>query len=153
LGHSNPIAFVQENKKLLFGMLDILLGITPDNPGFFPKTAGKSKRRSRHYRRRKGIFGHALSLIEVTKDHQKGHLHWHLTLNAGLSSYALQRFANLPELCQRIAEVLDSACKSEVTPQVHIASLVCHLVVQNHKHCSGNCMSLFPIHVQPKTLS
>ena len=134
LGHSNPIAFVQENKKLLFDILDILLGITPDNSGFFPKTAGRSKRRSRYYRRRKGIFGHVLSLIGVTEDHQKGHLHWHLTVNAGLSSYALQRFANLPELCQRIAEVLDLAYKSELTPQAHVASLVRRLVVQKRKH-------------------
>jgi len=134
LGHSNPVAFVSENKRLLYDILDILIGITPDNAGFYPRKEGESKRKSRHYRRKKGIFGHCLTLIGVTEDHAKGHLHWHLMVNAGINSYALQRFANIPVLCQRISEVLNSMYSSELSTEAQVASIVRRLVIKKRKH-------------------
>ncbi|CAB9525572.1 expressed unknown protein [Seminavis robusta] len=43
-------------------------------------------------------FGLTCTCIGVTEDHQKGHLHFHITINRHIPGYALQQFANLPEI-------------------------------------------------------
>ena len=43
LGHSNPVAFVSENKRLLRDILDILIGLTPNNSGFYPRSVSKAR--------------------------------------------------------------------------------------------------------------
>ena len=133
LGNANPIAFVYENKRLLFDILDILFGLTPANAGFFSKAAGSSRRRTHYYRKWKGIFGHALSGIGVTEDHARGSLHWHLILMQGICAYAKQRFANLPELCATMSEVLNQVHQSELSAETHAATILRRLIIKKRK--------------------
>ena len=125
-GKNNPVAFVSENKKMLQAIIDILVGLTPEGSGFRASEEGKSERRSKYYKEEalKGVLGHALTLIGVTEDHQRGHLHWHFILNAGISSYALERFSNISEICERVSKALDRIYTTEVDPEYHSAVAV-----------------------------
>ena len=124
LAAENPIAFVQENKSVLNDLLSILIGLPPDGKGFYSKLQGCSRRRTKYYKENKGVFGHVLSLLGVTEDHAKGHLHWHLTVNSGISSFALQRFANLEKVCQSINDVLNSMYVSQLDRDVCIGTIL-----------------------------
>ena len=122
MAKDNPVAFVQENKKLLFDVMDIILGLKLENKGFYSRSEGRSARKTRYYRTTKGAMGYSLGgTIGVTEDHHKGHLHFHITVNAGISAHALQRFACLPDLCSKISAALDSVYKSELQPGTHAA--------------------------------
>ena len=50
MARSNPVAFVHENKRLLFDVLDILFGLKVENKGFYAKGEGPSRRKTRYYR-------------------------------------------------------------------------------------------------------
>ena len=132
LASDNPIAFVTENKSILDDILSILIGATADIPEFYSKTEGTSVRRTRYFKNVKGILGFALAFIGVTEDHAKGHLHWHLTVNAGLTAYALQRFANLKELCEKISKVLSTIYATELVPAAAAATILRNTVLTNH---------------------
>ena len=121
---ANPVAFVAENKRLLRCILTYLLGVSPEARGFYSKLEGPSARKTHFYRTRKGVLGHLLYCCGVTEDHSRGTLHWHLNLAAGPSAFAMQRFAHLPEMCDSLSRVLDLAYKSEVTPVLHVGTLV-----------------------------
>ena len=116
LSAENPVAFVLENKMMLNDILGILIGLPPDIPEYYSQFQSVSSRKTRYYKRRKGIFGHPLSLVGVTEDHHRGHLHWHLAINAGIPVQVLQKFANIPKLCDKISEVLDQtfSCNVEI---------------------------------------
>jgi hypothetical protein len=116
LGQNNPVAFVTENKRLLFHLLDILVGLKPEGAGYFAKSQGSSSRRTLYYKEsiEKGLFGVALSFLGVTEAHKRGHLHFHFTVNAGISAYAMQQFANLPELHAKMTDTLNRVFKSEL---------------------------------------
>ena len=135
LAKDNPIAFVSENKRILFHILDILVGLKPETSGYYRKSSGASSRRSRYYSesKEKGILGHSLALIGVTEDHKRGHLHWHFTINGGISAYAMERFANLPELCEKISTALDQVYTSELDPDTHVATALRRFVNDNRK--------------------
>ena len=124
LGADNPIAFVHENKTLLNDILSILLGLPIDGKEYFRKTQGNYRRKTRYFKFRKGVLGYMLSLLGVTEDHAKGHLHWHLTCTAGLPPRVLQRFANLKALCATISKVLNSMYLSKLQPDVCAGTIV-----------------------------
>jgi len=130
----NPMSFVEENKKMLFDILAILFGLTPEDKGFFSKTSGHSTRKTRHYRYQKGVIGYSLCATGAIEDHSKGHLHTHLIINGGLSTYALQRFCTLPELCKKMSDVIDSVVKSQLDNAAQVATLVRRVVVKKRHH-------------------
>jgi len=132
LATSNPVAFVMENRRLLYDVLNILLKMPVEDEGFYSKIEGCSERRTRYFKQRKGLLGHMLGGQGVTEDNSRGALHWHLVLAAGISPYVLQRFANMDEICKAISEVLDTMYKSSVTSNVHVASMV-RRVLQKHR--------------------
>ena len=82
LGYSDQVAFVSENKRLLFEILDILdislESIQTIQISVPERKENQDKEVTHHYWRRKGILGCSLHLIAVTENHAKGHLHWHL---------------------------------------------------------------------------
>ena len=120
----NPVAFVQENKRLLNDVLSCLLGLDPEDAAFFHTSESRSKRATKYYKTRKGIFGHALYAIGVTEDHSRGTLHWHLTLQAGLPPYVLQRFANISDICQRISDTLDKMYVSRLPRPILLGNMI-----------------------------
>ena len=124
LATENPVAFVEENKAILYDVMTILIGLPLENAEYYSKTDGEATRKTRYYRHRKGIFGYALSALGVTEDHQRGHLHWHLTINAGIPAFVLQRYANLEHVCNTISVVLDKMYLSKVTVQASLANTI-----------------------------
>lgn len=124
MAKNDPVAFVNENKRLLYQILHLLIGLKPVGNGYRNKTSGKSVHRSTYYKesQKKGFLGHALTLLGVTEDHQRGHLHWHFTINAGLSGHALSRFANIPKVCDEISAALDRMCMAKLDPEQHTAA-------------------------------
>jgi AAA domain len=120
----NPVAFVVENKQLLSDVLTLLIGLSPENVGFFSQYDATARRKTRYFKAFKGIYGHPLFANGVTEGHQKGTLHWHLDFSAGLSPYVLQRFSNLPGLCATISNLLDRWYCSSLPENTHIAYLV-----------------------------
>ena len=65
LAAENPVAFVEENKILLYDLLTTLLGLPPDCEGFYSKTEAESVRRTQFYREHKGVFGHIVQRHDV----------------------------------------------------------------------------------------
>ena len=124
LAMNNPVAFVLENKILLNDILSTLIGLDPEDHAFYGKNEGTSTRKTYYYKARKGIFGHPLYAIGVTEDHSRGTLHWHISILAGLTPYALQRFSNLDGVCQQLSKVLDSMYTSRLDEKVHIGHLI-----------------------------
>ena len=126
LAKNNPIAFVTENKKMLYQIVNILIGLTPSGSGYRRSVEGTTCQRSQYYMElgHKGIFGHALTLIGVTEDHQRGHLHWHFTVNAGLTGDLLQKFSKMPEVCAEISKTLDRIYTTEINEEMHTAVAV-----------------------------
>ena len=118
----NPVSYVTESKAMINDFCSLLLGIPPE--GFFAMTDSQSRRRTRYYKTRKGILGHALAYIGVVEDHAKGTLHYHLLFFGGLSPYLLQRFAGMKNICGAISEVLDTMYKSTLPSRVHLGVLV-----------------------------
>ena len=148
LAKDNPVSFVSENKRMLFDILDILIGLKPEGSGHFSLSAGSSKQKTTHCGEssRKGVFGHAFNFIGVTEDHKRGHLHWHLTLNAGVPASALQQFANLPELCDETSKALDSVCCSELSNAAHISSCMRRVMLKNRHNWEVNAPVLESLH-------
>lgn len=132
LAMRNPVAFVQENKTLLSDILSILLGFSIEDEAFFGRNEGESTRVTNYYKSKKGIFGHPLYAIGVTEDHHRGTLHWHVSLLAGVSPYALQQFSDLEGVCDAISDVLDSMYTSEVPENAHIGNLL-RQALKHHK--------------------
>ena len=116
LAAENPVAFVMENKMILNDIMGILLGMSPDIPEYYSQYQSSSSRKTRYYRNKKGVFGYPLSLVGVTEDHSRGHLHWHFAINSGVPVQVLQRFANLKPICDKISYVLDKmyCCDVEI---------------------------------------
>jgi hypothetical protein len=120
----NPVAFVLEYKVLLNDIICILLKSSIEDKGFFSRTSSTSSRRTLYYKLKKGIFGHTFAVSGVTEAHERGTLHWHFTLHAGLSPYVLQRFAHLQEMCDEISKVLDDMYVSHVPPDLQAGGLL-----------------------------
>ena len=120
----NPVAFVQEQKSLISDMLSILLGVKIEGKGHYSRSESSSSRKTQHHKLRKGVFGHTFAAPGVTEAHEKGTLHWHFTVFAGLSPVTLQRFAHLPQMCDVTSEVLDSMCVSQLPPDTQAAGIL-----------------------------
>jgi hypothetical protein len=120
----NPVAFVMENKQMLFDIITILIGVSIESKGFYARTSGVTSRRTRYYRSHKGLFGYPLCLTGVTEGHNRGTLHWHFNVNAGLCPQLLQTFSSLPEICSQISAVLDKIVRCELPPSVHASVLL-----------------------------
>ncbi|CAB9503076.1 Inherit from KOG: DNA helicase [Seminavis robusta] len=123
LATENPVASVQEHRALLYHILNILLKLPIEHEGYYGSMEGLSKRRTRYYKQRKGIFGYSLGACGVTEAHQKGTLHWHITLFAGLSPYVLQRFAHMQKICDEISVALDDMYQSHLPARIHIGGI------------------------------
>ena len=120
----NPVAFVQEYKVLLNDIFTILFGATIEDPGFYSRFDSSSKHRSYYFKIRKGIFGHCFCVSGVTEAHEKGTLHWHFTIHAGISPYVLQTFAHLPDICNEISLVIDSMYMSSLPADIQAGGLL-----------------------------
>jgi hypothetical protein len=107
LANSKPVAFVQECKHLIADVLSILLRVKVEDSGYYSRFDGQSSRKTQYYKTKKGIFGHTFAVAGVMEAHEKGTLHWHFTIYAGLSPYILQCFAHLQDICDKISSVLD----------------------------------------------
>lgn len=140
LAMQNPVAYVQENKTLLWDILSLLIGFNIEDSSYFSKTEGTSNRGTTYYKSKKGIFGHPLYAIGVTENHSRGHLHWHISLLAGIPPDVLQRFANLSGICDSISKVLDQMYQSEVPVEGHVGRIVKDVIkdFKNDKERSVN---------------
>ena len=132
LAMTNPVAYVQENKDLLHDIMNILLGLTLEDQHSYTTNDTTSTRSTAYYKRRKGLFGHPLYGIGVTEDHARGTLHYHITFSAGISPYALQKFANVKQLCETISTVLDTMYSSEIDMHVH-AGVIVRQYIRSHQ--------------------
>ena len=125
---NNPVAFVMENKKLLFHIFQNLFGLTLEGSGFYSQVAGSTQRKTRFFKSKKGIMGYATNAYGVTESHSRGTLHWHILVNTGLSPELLERFAHNPGLCSEIAGVIDSMYQSELPMNVNAHSILKNLL-------------------------
>lgn len=128
LSISNPASFVAELKILLFDVMHLLLGVRPENPGFYGRRFGNSSRKTEYFRSRKGTFGYTLNAAGVTEATRRGYLHWHINVTAGPSSYLMQRMSFIPDVCEKISRVLDNMYRSKVPKGIHVGNLVSHIV-------------------------
>ena len=124
MANGNPVAFVQEYKHLISDVLAILLRLNIEEKGYYSRFDSESCRKTTYYKTRKGIFGHALAAGGVVENHEKGTLHEHFTIYAGLSPYVLQRFAHLQDICDDISDVLDTMYTSELPANILAGGLV-----------------------------
>ena len=118
---ANPFACVDENKRLLADVCNILFGIPLEQ--FFGRD-NTSRRKTWCFTCNKGILGHAQAIIGVMEDHARGTLHFHLIFIGGLSPHVLKEYAMIPELCAAIASVLDSQYKSHFPQHPMLVKLV-----------------------------
>ena len=118
----DPVTFVEETKQMLNDVCSILLGIPPEE--FFSKLDSDSRRKTKYFKCNKGVFGHCLAYIGITEDHKKGTLHFHILIFGGIPSYAMQRFASMPDICAEISKVLDTMFNSEIPSKHHLPALI-----------------------------
>ena len=129
---SNPVAYVQESKAMIQDVLTLLIGYPPEH--FPSQYDGVSVKKTRYFKARgKGVFGHTLAYFGMIEDHQKGTLHYHILLYGSLSPYLLHRFANIPQICDKISMALDSMFKAKLP----IKKQVRHLIPKVFRECSG----------------
>ena len=127
----NPVAYVTACKELLHDVLSLLIGLPPNN---FDRGCGRkttSVRKTKYYRQRlKGIFGRVFAIYGVTEEHAKGTLHNHFAIYGGLLPRILQRYCAFQEVCDAIAEVLDSMYSATLPGDVHHPSIVKDVLVE-----------------------
>ena len=119
---NNPVAFVSESKAMIYDVLALLLGISPED--VFGETEGDSRRTTRYFKVNKGVNGHCQAILGVVEDHAKGTLHYHLLFFGGLSPYLLQRFCRMETVCKQIASVLDHMYRSHIPAEEHFPYLL-----------------------------
>jgi hypothetical protein len=142
-GINNPVAYVQECKKLMSDVCRILFGLAPEH--FFEATSGTSTRKTWCYTCNKGILGYCFTIIGVMEEHAKGTLHFHLIIWAGISPYALQELAGIPELCVAIARVLDTQYRQSLPTMPLLTRLIKERVQFKVKAQSAHGSSLSTI--------
>ena len=153
----DPITFVEETKQMLNDVCSILLGIPPED--YYAALESKSRRKTRYFKCNKGVFGNCLAYVGVTEDHKKvrimpvllspplwttsphqhvllafqqGTLHFHFLIFGGISSYAMQRFAAMSDVCAEISKVLDSMFNSSIPSSHHLPALI-HKLAEERK--------------------
>ena len=113
---ANSVATAREYMKLIDNILYILFGglMTEDK-----------KKKTRYFRQQnRGIFGHLMAGLGVNEVQARGALHMHFILFGGLTPDLLQRAADLPNICKKVAKALDTMFRAEIDRQYHIANLI-----------------------------
>lgn len=134
----NPAAFVVELKMLLSDIVILLLGSSIEHPGFYAKKFGKTVRKTKYYKARKGVMGHNLGHNSVGEASDRGYIHWHINLTSGISARLLQRMSDLPEICNKISCVLDRFYRSELPRAIHAGELVKKAISDNQARWGVN---------------
>jgi hypothetical protein len=118
---SNPIAYVEECKQMVADVCAILFGIPLEH--FFAR-GNPTLRKTKCYTCYKGILGHPFALMGVMEAHARGTLHFHLIFFGGISPFAMQQFANIPELCEAIVHVIDKQYKGTLPAKTLLSRIV-----------------------------
>jgi len=118
----NPVAYVDECKRLIADVCSILFGMPLEH--FFSREGSDSMRKTWSYTCFKGILGHCQALIGVMEDHARGTLHFHTLFIGGLSPFALQKYATTPDLCAAMAKVIDAQQTAEFPAKALLAKIV-----------------------------
>ena len=110
------MAHVEETKKIVSVMCEVSLGIPVEN--LFERHCGNARRTTQCFCHDKGILGHATASLMAVEDHQKGTLHVHISFFGGLTPFALQAHAGVPDLIVAMAGVLDRQFLSKLPSAV-----------------------------------
>jgi hypothetical protein len=129
---NNPVGAACVYKQLVIDVLKILVG---KKPGFGQKTGTTRKTDSSPFEGSKeklgAIIGAPVAYLGVTETTGGGSLHFHMVLWGGLSPDILELVADLPELCDHVASVLDSTYCATLPRAVHVRDLVAKDLKQN----------------------
>ena len=118
---SNPVAYVEECKQVVADVCGILFGIPLEH--FFSRGI-PTLRKTKCYTCYKGILGHPFAVMGVMEAHAKGTLHFHLIFFGGISPFAMQQFANIPQLCEAIVHILDKQYKGTLPATTLLTKMV-----------------------------
>ena len=65
-----------------------------------------------------------MGILWQDQDYGSGSLHFHVVGWAGISPELLESVADIPELCKKVASVLDSQYNASLDRRVHVEDLV-----------------------------
>ena len=128
----NPIGAAFVYKSLVNDVLSILAGRKPAL-GQNELSRKKTEFTSWDHENIGVIVGTTLAYIGVTETTGRGSLHFHVVLWGGLSPELLEMVSDVPELCERIGDVLNSCYSAEMPRDVHVRDLVSRELKQSSK--------------------
>ena len=88
----------------------------------------KTKKTTVMGKRSVGLYGRVAAFMSTIEDNKKGWLHAHELECAGLPSWALQTLANVPELANELASIVDVWVTAELSGAVHLQSILRRLL-------------------------
>lgn len=114
----NPVGAAIAYKEVVCDIMAILFGIKPSNH------SGVSSTRKSMINKDIGLIGSPWAFFGKTETTGSGSLHFHVVIWGGLSPQLLECFADIQEVCETIAEVLDSMYCAKLERHDHIRDLV-----------------------------
>jgi len=122
LMNNNPVGAANAYKQMVHDVITILIGIKPSNHSGDNNRTTKTEFISpdTHI----GMIGTSWAFFGKNEVTHSGSLHFHVVIWGGLSPQLLESVADIPELCEKVALVLDSQFSASIDRHVHIQDLV-----------------------------
>ena len=122
LMNNNPVGAANAYKQMVHDVITILVGIKPSNHSGDNNRTTKTEFISpdTHI----GMIGTSWAFFGKNEVTHSGSLHFHVVIWGGLSPQLLESVADIPELCEKVALVLDSQFSASIDRHVHIQDLV-----------------------------
>jgi len=118
---NNPVGAAIAYKQVVHDVMTILFGIKPSNHSGHNSRTTKTGFKSAD---EIGMVGSPWAFFGKTETTGSGSLHFHVVGWAGISPELLESVADVPELCKKVASVLDSQYNASLDRRVHVEDLV-----------------------------
>jgi len=118
---NNPVGAAIAYKQVVHDVMTILFGIKPSNHSGDNNRTTKTRFKSAD---EIGMVGSPWAFFGKTETTGSGSLHFHVVGWAGISPELLESVADIPELCKKVASVLDSQYNASLDRRVHVEDLV-----------------------------
>ena len=118
---NNPVGAAIAYKQMVHNVMSVLFGLKPTNYSGDNNRTTKTEFTSPD---KIGIVGTPWAFFGKTETTGSGSLHFHVVKWGGLSPDLLESVADIPELCQKVASVLDSQYCASLDRHVHVQDLV-----------------------------
>jgi len=118
---NNPVGAAIAYKQVVHDVMTILFGIKPSN---YSGDNNRTTKTEFNPPDKIGIVGTPWAFFGKTETTGSGSLHFHVVGWGGISPELLESAADIPELCQKIASVLDSQYIASLDRHIHVQDLV-----------------------------